>query len=91
VRIANLPREAVNRLLGAGQDVPTALREACQPMSASRRREPSLMKLFAALLKAELERLARAAGRVVDVVDNRLVAAVAKLKREHGRDAGRGR
>ena len=59
--------------------------------SASRRREPGLMKLFAALLKAELERLARAAGRVVDVVDNRLVAAVAKLKREHGRDAGRGR
>ena len=47
------------------------------------------MKLFAALLKAELERLARAAGRVVDVVDNRL--AVAKLNRERGRDAGRGR
>ena len=49
------------------------------------------MKLFAALLKAEIERMARAAGRVVEVVDNRLVATVTKLNRERGRDAGRGR
>lgn len=78
--IANLARVERNKLLAAGRGVPVELDRACQPMSATRRAEPSLVALFAALARREMERLIRAVAKAAEPAKNTLELAVAKMQ-----------